>query len=143
MTDKEKVIYLLESNDLTAAQFADSIGIPRSSISHILSGRNRLSMDIARKIVKQFPEITYEWLCDENPTVIKSNGFSHPKAAYSQPVVNEMQPQVKSSDFARKNGVGQRPDLAYSQAHEKASFENKHVVKMIVFYSDQTWQEVF
>ncbi len=143
MTDKEKVLHLLDSNNLTAAQFADAIGIPRSSISHILSGRNRLSLDIARKVVKQFPEITYEWLCDENPNVHKTALHSSAKPVYNQSVVSEIPTQAKPSEFSRKNGVGQRPDLAYSQAHEKASFENKHVVKMIVFYSDQTWQEVF
>ncbi len=142
MTDKEKVLHLLESNNLTAAQFADSIGIPRSSISHILSGRNRLSMDIARKVVKQFPGITYEWLCDENPNLHNSLLHSTAKPVYNQTFANEIPHQPKSPDFARKNVAAPQPDLAYSQAHEKAMFENKHVVKMIVFYSDQTWQEI-
>ncbi len=135
MTDKEKILHLLESKNLTAAQFADTIGIPRSSISHILSERNRLSMDIARKVVKQYPEITYEWLCDDSP---EQRNISKTPASF----ITEFPAAAKLPESAKRNAFVGKPDLAHSRVDDNHAFDAKHVVKMIVFYSDQTWQEI-
>lgn len=48
--------------DLTAAALAEQIGVQRSSISHILSGRNKPSLDFILKVVHRFPEIDLYWL---------------------------------------------------------------------------------
>ena len=135
MTDKEKILHLLESKNLTAAQFADTIGIPRSSISHILSERNRLSMDIARKVVKQYPEITYEWLCDDSP---EQRNVTKTPASF----ITEFPAAAKLPDSAKRNTFVGKPDVAHSRVEDNHTFDAKHVVKMIVFYSDQTWQEI-
>ncbi|MFT4033687.1 MAG: helix-turn-helix transcriptional regulator [Siphonobacter sp.] len=142
MSDKEKILYLLSSKELTAAQFADTIGIPRSSISHILSERNRLSMDIARKIVKQYPEITFEWLCDESNN--NDSSYSRdPQMLYDQPHRAEFITSQRLSESSKKNGFIPKQDLNNSRVDENGASDTKHVVKMIVFYSDQTWQEFF
>jgi transcriptional regulator with XRE-family HTH domain len=47
---------------LNAAEFADRIGVQRSSISHILSGRNKPSIDFLEKIKTAFPEADLNWL---------------------------------------------------------------------------------
>ncbi|MCM8570223.1 helix-turn-helix domain-containing protein [Gramella jeungdoensis] len=53
---------ILDYYDLSAASFADKIEVGRSSISHILSGRNKPSLDFVMKIVKNFPEVELYWL---------------------------------------------------------------------------------
>ena len=55
MTDSEKIVKLLERENLTAKQCADIIGITRSSMSHIINGRNNPSLDVMRKSSKTFP----------------------------------------------------------------------------------------
>ena len=47
---------------LSAALLADKINIQRSSISHLLSGRNKPSLDFVLKILKAFPEVDLYWL---------------------------------------------------------------------------------
>jgi transcriptional regulator with XRE-family HTH domain len=47
---------------LTASSFADRIGVQRSSISHLLSGRNKPSLEFVMKVVKTFPEVNLYWL---------------------------------------------------------------------------------
>lgn len=59
---KERIVQLLSHLDLTSAQFADIIGVQRSSISHILSGRNKPSFDFIQKILIKYPEINADWL---------------------------------------------------------------------------------
>ena len=50
------------NHQLTAASFATKIGVQRSAISHILSGRNKPSLDFLIKIYDAFDEINLEWL---------------------------------------------------------------------------------
>ncbi|MFM1836104.1 MAG: hypothetical protein RJA04_792, partial [Bacteroidota bacterium] len=57
MNLSEKIELLIKRKQLSASQFADKLGIPRSSISHILSGRNKPSLDVVQKILRVFPEI--------------------------------------------------------------------------------------
>jgi len=54
--------FLLEHFELSASSFADKIGVQRSSLSHILSGRNKASLDFILKINDTFPELNLEWL---------------------------------------------------------------------------------
>ena len=46
----------------TASSFAEKIGVQRSSISHILSGRNKPSLDFVLKILSVYPEVELHWI---------------------------------------------------------------------------------
>ena len=66
MTLTEKIELLIKRTQMSASQFADVINIPRSSISHIISGRNKPSLDVVQKILRSFPEISAEELLYED-----------------------------------------------------------------------------
>ena len=53
---------ILNNQSINASEFAKRINVQRSSISHILNGRNKPSLEIVTKICKEFPEIDVEWL---------------------------------------------------------------------------------
>ena len=53
---------LITFYQLSSASFADQIGVQRSSISHILSGRNKPSLDFGLKTLKAFPTLSSDWL---------------------------------------------------------------------------------
>lgn len=55
---------IIEYSMLTASEFADEIGVQRSNISHIISGRNKPSLDFIIKIKDRFPEIRWEWIIE-------------------------------------------------------------------------------
>ena len=58
----ERIRILLQTNQLTPTQFADSIGVARPIISHILSGRNKPSLEVVQRIIAAFPAISLPWL---------------------------------------------------------------------------------
>jgi len=60
MTERFKL--LLEQLRLSPSGFADKIGIQRSSVSHVFSGRNKPSIDFLEKILNVYPEIDVTWL---------------------------------------------------------------------------------
>lgn len=59
---EDRLLKLLDTEQLSSAKFADLIGVQRSSVSHILSGRNKPSFDFLQKTLKAFPMINADWL---------------------------------------------------------------------------------
>jgi len=59
---KNQLIKILNHFGITATRFADAIGVQRSSISHILSGRNKPSYDFILGIIEKYPSINPSWL---------------------------------------------------------------------------------
>ena len=58
----DRIRQTIEYSQLSASAFADTIGISRSGLTHLLTGRNQPSLDVARKILAKYPEISTEWL---------------------------------------------------------------------------------
>ena len=97
----------------TASSFAEKIGVQRSSISHILSGRNKPSLDFVLKVLSSFPEVELYWLMNgkgEFPSKVKSNS--------------------ETSD-----------DLDQAQIENIISpSEDKTIERIVLFYKDGTFQ---
>ena len=47
---KERINQLIVNENLTAAQFAEKVGISPASLSHILNGRNEPTLKVLMKI---------------------------------------------------------------------------------------------
>ena len=58
---------LMDNHQLSAAAFAEKIGVQRSSVSHILSKRNKPSLEFILKINAAFDSIGLDWLLLEAP----------------------------------------------------------------------------
>ena len=91
---KDQITKLMTAEGLTPAKFADEIGVQRSSVSHILSDRNKPSYDFILKILERFSGINADWLLTGKGTMIKSSEktdthkndlFSRNKIATSRP----------------------------------------------------------
>lgn len=68
----ERIKLLLQASNMNASKFADEIGVQRSSISHILSGRNLPSLDLIQKILKRFPDVSTEWILNGKGSMLKN-----------------------------------------------------------------------
>jgi len=106
--------YLMKLNNLTASAFADEIGVQRSSVSHILSGRNKPSLEFIQKIITRFPKVSADWLIAGVTNAEKDQ-------------VNI--PQDKSNV---KNKPTPSPTLSI----------DKQVKKIVIFYTDNTFEEI-
>ena len=58
----ERLLRFLEAENISQAQFADSIGVARASISHIVSGRNKPGFDFIERTARRYPALNIEWL---------------------------------------------------------------------------------
>ncbi|MEY4603079.1 MAG: hypothetical protein RIT43_371 [Bacteroidota bacterium] len=62
MTIQERLQIVLKMHNLSASAFADKIGVQRSNMSHVLSGRNKPSLDFLEKTLHHFPKVNAKWL---------------------------------------------------------------------------------
>lgn len=88
----ERIRILLESRQLTPTQFADLIGVARPIISHILSGRNKPSLEVVQRILAAMPDLSMAWLL--NGTEPMLNGGSPPMAPAARPVAAPAAPEL-------------------------------------------------
>lgn len=91
-----RLLEILEKKSLSASQFAEKIGVQRSSVSHILSGRNKPSLDFIIKITSVFNDISLEWLINGK----KTNDFSIKKNESTSPT--PITKSVVSSELLEK-----------------------------------------
>lgn len=59
---KDRILKFLESEHISPAEFADKIGVQRSSMSHILNGRNYPSAAFIQKMLQAYPTVNSRWL---------------------------------------------------------------------------------
>lgn len=59
---KNRIIEFLKAEKKTSAQLAEEIGVQPSGISHILSGRNKPSLDFVIKMLERYKSLSSEWL---------------------------------------------------------------------------------
>ena len=59
---------VIDFHDESASSFAEKIGVQRSSISHVLSGRNKPSLDFVMKVLNAYPNVELYWLLNGKGT---------------------------------------------------------------------------
>ncbi|MEI6766624.1 MAG: helix-turn-helix transcriptional regulator [Bacteroidota bacterium] len=88
----ERIQLILKVKNMSASQFADKIGVQRSGISHILSGRNQPSLDFITRILNVYPDINPEWLIHGAGIMIKPDLFSTEPAKKVE--VKKLEPEI-------------------------------------------------
>ncbi len=116
----ETVINHLE---LTVSAFADEIGVQRSSLSHLLNGRNKPSLDFVMKLVDTYPQVDLYWL-------LKGEG-SFPKKVENHYIKKDVLGSPKE-----QNDV---PFVERDFAKEK-DLNVKEPYKIVLFYPDGTFR---
>ncbi len=124
---------ILDYYDISAAVFADAIQVGRSSISHILSGRNKPSLDFVLKIVQTYPEVELYWLLNGKGDFPKSD---------SKEVTPSKIPETPAlslrSDEKTKNT--QLLENSIPKNLSRTNSSTKTIKRVVLFYEDGTFE---
>ncbi|MCL9804266.1 helix-turn-helix domain-containing protein [Flavobacterium amniphilum] len=148
---------ILEYYNLSASSFADKIGVQRSSLSHLLSGRNKPSLDLILKIVSEFPDVDLYWILNGKGDFPKSDSFEG--SNYNQPISPLSSNQVKPNEIIKENlqadlFSGEQPSFQKNRVNEipEEIFSNTRILspspvndieveRIVFFYKDGTFKE--
>lgn len=137
---KERILKIMEREGLTPSKFAETIGIQRSAMSHIMAGRNNPSLDVLIKILGQFTYVDTEWLIFGKGEMVKEQASTTPDLFTNTPLV---QPEVQPQRENRQEMKVETPVNTLKQpVIEKIICEDKpsrNVSKIMIFYSDNTF----
>ena len=107
----------LNAENITQSQFADSIGVAKASVSHILAGRNKPGFDFIEGMARVFPRLNLEWLISGRGRMYKDfpDAFVPPVSA---------------------------PDSSDTQNPEDASQQDSpRITKVVIFFDNGTFKE--
>ena len=96
---------ILDLENLSPAQLADRLGVQRSGISHILSGRNKPSFELLQRVVQSFPEISAEWLITGNGKPLKEQNQAAASGATSGAASGATSGTASSAANSRSSGT--------------------------------------
>jgi transcriptional regulator with XRE-family HTH domain len=167
---QERILTIMSIKNVTNAEFADAIGVQPSNISHILSGRNKPSLDLVMKIVKRYPEVRLEWLLQGVGSMNKEYDMDLFSAQKNEPARNEkVSSNAESKIYSRqeekdksrpsfegemelkevktaRNQVSSVKSVASDEMEGKKDFsayiDNSDVgiEKIVIFYRDRTFK---
>ena len=114
----ERLQKVIDFYSESASSFAEKIGVQRSSISHILSGRNKPSLDFVMKILHAYPEVELYWLMNGKGSFPRRPNIS----------------ESPNSNTLKTNPKPQPPNL------NAISDSNSEIDKIVIFYKNGTFK---
>lgn len=120
----DRIQLILKTKNISASKFADEIGVQRSSISHIISGRNNPSLDFIQKIIKRFPDINSDWMIFGKGTMYKEQDlFSTVDYNKNEKSRNDVQISNSQDDIFNENN----DEFAVNQVKKMNNHENEGI----------------
>lgn len=165
---KDRLLQLLDLEQITPSKFADIIGVQRSSVSHVISGRNKPSYDFLQKTLKAFPGLNASWLLLGEGTMYEQMGRKVPVNLFDPPEVqsDEQNPDEIPEEIPEKENILPSPEPSVSTfqessppetlvdtaaEHDSGSSghlpgqkpeESKKIIQVLVIYEDDTFKTI-
>ncbi|NLA63308.1 MAG: helix-turn-helix transcriptional regulator [Bacteroidales bacterium] len=142
---KDRIKKIMDSEDLTAARFADMLQINRAVVSHILNGRNNPSLDVVTKILSDFNYINPDWLLSGNGLMYK-DGYDPKDEKERDLFAKEALNADNDTDvtkYTKENSsqsVVEVDKTADKQQVPPIPINDRKVRQIIVYYNDNTFE---
>ena len=136
---KDRIAHIIRAKNLTATQFAEMMQIQPSNVSHLLSGRNKPSLDFLIKLKDVFPEYSFDWIILGKKPITLSE---RPQNVKEELHNNASSPMVEtSSNFGDLFSVTEKSEQDAINTITETKIEQSKQVKQIVYiYDDNTFE---
>ncbi len=124
--------FIMKHYEISSTIFADKIGVQRSSISHLLSGRNNPSLDFIVKILDKFPELNFNWL-------VRGTGEPFSNIENKEKKMNPFSPTLFDSVLEKPTENDIPIKTVIKEQIERSSLpidKKKPIDKVLVLYKD-------
>jgi transcriptional regulator with XRE-family HTH domain len=142
---KDRILEFLKAENKSSAHFAQEIGVQPSAISHIISGRNKPSLDFVMKMIGKYPFLSSEWLLfgkgSMYPDKYQNGLFSAGTASDNRD--NDVLSAVKQHDTFTMESAGSEKTGDKTPVSAKTLKNKKKAARIVVFYDDDTFTEHF
>jgi len=146
----KRIQKIMDHYAISASSFADYMGVGRSSISHILSGRNKPSLDFVMKIIEAYTDVDLHWLLygkgtfpkseikDIEKEVIRTKSLQNDSQIVSPPIISETKNDLFSQPDHEKSIIKDGSD---SIEKILPSFSSDNTIdRIVIFYADGSFK---
>jgi transcriptional regulator with XRE-family HTH domain len=142
----DRINMLLKAKNITVSQFSQAIKIQRSGMSHILSGRNKPSLDFVLRVLKRYPEINPSWfLMGEGEMYISDKIDTQTTMFPSQLEIDDTKEIIDVDEHKQEPMNNELIDSQNRYLDNEnitmGRTNTKKIEKIIVLYSDNTFDE--
>ncbi|MCT4587312.1 MAG: helix-turn-helix domain-containing protein [Carboxylicivirga sp.] len=146
---KERIEAIIQHERLTPSQFADTIGVQRSGVSHILSGRNKPSVDFLNKLLSRFPHFSGDWLITGHGQMLAGTASTNLNNEQLSLDIKQAD-KPKTSFKMPKKELKEEVPVQYESKQEQKPLLNvpplipggdKPIERIIVFYKDKSFSD--
>jgi transcriptional regulator with XRE-family HTH domain len=131
---------ILDYYNLSASAFADKINVQRSSLSHLLSGRNKPSLDFIIKVIEVFPEVDLYWILNGKGTFPKSEKNISIQSAKQELSSDEISsPDLFSSVQMNSKSLPENNEIE-KKTISISNSEVKTIERIVIFYTDGSFK---
>ncbi|MBQ4299639.1 MAG: helix-turn-helix transcriptional regulator [Bacteroidales bacterium] len=79
----KRLSQFLQAENISQSQFADTLGVARGGVSHILSGRNRPGYDFLETLLLHYPSLNIDWVITGKGKMYKEDSSEATEVAFS------------------------------------------------------------
>lgn len=134
----------LAAENITQAQFADTINVVRASVSHVLAGRNNPSYDFIRSIMTKYPQLNIEWLMFGKGKMYRTPLSDEAHESEVTPTVSyapEQETLFPETDETVDNSSSIDESITLDTPTQ-TTINQRKAVKVIILFDDGTYQEM-
>ena len=140
----------LAAENISQAQFADTINVVRASVSHVLAGRNNPSYDFIKAIMNNYPNLNMEWLILGKGKMYREQQQVLPPAPAEKSesidlfsfTEDEISPSNPVEQPATQTISTTSSDIETADNRNKTTEKQRVVSKIIILYDDGSYQEM-
>lgn len=114
----------LAAENISQSKFAETLGVARAGVSHVLSGRNKPGFEFLDSLSRNYPDLSLEWLISGRGRMYKDN-----RQAESSRIIDSQEPNLFSAEVQQLD-------------NQQIDTRDRKIVKVVLFYSDGTYQEI-
>ena len=130
----------LSAENITQAQFADTINVVRASVSHVLSGRNNPSYEFIRSIMLKYPNLNIEWLMFGKGKMYKDAVDPTQTQKIDD---NILFPEFEEDQLPVQYASDEAPiETVTLDKEQKVIINQRKVSKVIILFDDGSYQEM-
>jgi transcriptional regulator with XRE-family HTH domain len=162
---KDRITQFLSSEGISPAEFADKIGVQRSSVSHVLNGRNYPSASFIQKMLGSYKSLNPRWLLLGEGLMLDNQSFlEKPPTLFQFPreteatktpvesvkkeeppvteIYNQLSDKLKDKPLTSVDlNTGTELNLAQTMSDlVNATIDNKEVERIVLFFNDKTFK---
>lgn len=143
----------LDAENISQALFADTIGVARASVSHILSGRNKPGYDFITGMMTHYPSLNVEWLLSGKGRMYKDSAsakeitFSdNDESVEDDTLFSEFENESKISDATQvisDDGTSGTDNVSQAVCRcDEPAKSGRRIERVVVFYDNNTFEEI-